>query len=182
MMKFTKKAGVAAAISAVLGTSANAAVFNATASFRTIADVTITEQLALNFGTAITGKAATNCIVTAAIANTTSIATETVTGTGCSTSTAASGEYVITGVNGANVTILLSTVADTDYSYAPAGEFNSQQGTTDVITPYFADSAVTVTLDAANAGLLAVGGELSIINDLTASTSYSIAYDISVIY
>jgi hypothetical protein len=181
-MHFTKKIGVVAVVSAVFGNGAQAAIFNATASFRTIADVIITEQLALNFGTAITGKAGTNCVVTAAIANTTSVATETVTGTGCSTSTAASGEYVITGVTGANVTILLATAADTDFSFAPAGEFNDQDGTTDVITGYFADSAINVTLDSVNAGLLAVGGELTIINDLTASTSYSIAYDISVVY
>jgi hypothetical protein len=183
MMKFTKKAGVAAAISAILGTSAHAAVYNASASFRTIADVTITEVTALGYGTSIFGKAATNCILTAAIANTTSTATAVLTGTGCNTSTEAAGVYSIAGVAGSTVTVLMASVVDPDFTFAPAGVFNDQEGTTDVITPYFADSAINIVLEAGGAtGLLAVGGELNILNDLTASTSYSIAYDISVIY
>jgi hypothetical protein len=182
MMKFTKKAGVAAAISAVLGTSAHAAVYNASASFRTIADITITEVTALGYGTSVTGKAATNCILTTTIPNTTSAASATLTGTGCNTSTEAAGVYSVDGVAGSTVTILMASAVDPDFTFAPAGVFNDQDGTTDVITPYFADSAINVVLDSANTGLLAVGGELSILNDLTASTSYAIAYDISVIY
>jgi hypothetical protein len=182
MIKFTKKAGVAAAISAVLGTSAHAAVFNATASFRTIADVVITEQLALSFGTAVTGKAGTNCIIKAAIANGASIATETVSGSGCSLTGAASGEYIISGVPSTTVTILMATAVDPDFTFAPAGEFNSQQGTTDVITAFFADSPINVVLDGTNAGLLGVGGELSITNNLNATTSFAVNYDISVVY
>jgi hypothetical protein len=183
MMMFTKKAGVTAAISAILGTSAHAAVYNASASFRTIADVTITEVTALGFGTSITGKAASNCILTAAIANAASVATAVLSGSGCATSTEAAGVYQIAGVAGGTVTILMATATETDFTFAPAGEFNNQDGSTDVITPYFADSAINVVLEGTgNVGLLAVGGELSILNDLTASTSYAINYSISVIY
>jgi hypothetical protein len=182
MMNFTKKAGLATAIALVLSTSANATVFNAAASFRTIADITITEQLALSFGTAVTGKAGTACAIATTIADTTAFATETISGTGCATSTEASGEYVIAGVAGSTVTILMATATDTDFTFAPAGEFNDQEGTTDTITPYFSDSAFNVVLDGTNDGLLGVGGELSILNDLTASTSYTINYDISVVY
>lgn len=182
MMNFAKKAGVATAIALVLGTSANAAVFTATASFRTIADIAITEQNALSFGTAITGKGGTDCTITTTIANTTNFATEAISGNGCATSTESSGEYVISGVAGSTVTILMATATETDYSFAPAGVFNDQDGTTDVITPYFSDSAINVVLDSANDGLLGVGGTLTIINDLSASTSYTINYDISVVY
>lgn len=182
MMNFTKKAGVAAAIALVLGASANATVFNAAASFRTIADITITEQLALSFGTAITGKSGTTCSVAATIADGAAVAAEVISGNGCATSTEASGEYVIAGVAGSTVTVLMASVTDTDFTFSPAGEFNDQDGTTDVITPYFSDSAFNVVLDSANDGLLGVGGDLSITNDLTASTSYTINYDISVVY
>jgi hypothetical protein len=182
MIKFTKKAGVVAAISAVLGTSAHAAVFNATASFRTIADVIITEQLALSFGTAVTGKAGTNCIITATIPDTTSTATEAVTGTGCTSTGVASGEYVISGVASTTVTILMATAVDPDFTFAPAGVFNSQDAAVDVITAFFADSPINVVLDDTNAGLLGVGGELSITNNLNATTSFAVNYDISVVY
>ena len=184
MIKFTKKAGVAAAIAAVLGTSAHATVFNATASFRTIADVTITETTALSFGIGVKGKAATNCIVTATVVDTETAATTAfgASSTGCTTGSEAAGEYVIGGAASSVVTILMATATDTDYTFAPAGQFSDQEGTTDTITSYFSDSSINVTLDGTNDGLLAVGGELSILNDLTASTSYAVSYDISVIY
>lgn len=182
MMNFTKKAGVAAAVALILSSNASAAVFTATASFRTIADISITEQLALSFGTAITGKGGTTCTITTTIANTTNFATETISGNGCATSTESSGEYVISGVAGSTVTILMATATEADYNFSPAGVFNDQDGTTDVITPYFSDSAVNVILDSANDGLLGVGGTLNIVNDLAASTSYTVNYDISVVY
>lgn len=185
MIKFTKKAGVVAAIAAVLGTSAHAAVFNASASFRTIADVSITEGTALNFGTAVTGKAGSTCIITATAPTATPVVVVTaldVASTGCAATGQAGGRYVISGAADAVVTILVATVTDTDFSFAPAGEFNSAEDTGDVVTAFFADSPINVTLDDTATSILAIGGTLNIINGLTASTSYSVPYDISVVY
>ena len=185
MIKFTKKAGVVVAIAAVLGTSAHAAVFNASASFRTIADVSITEDTALNFGTAVTGKAGSTCIITATAPDAAPVIAVTAldaASTGCAATGQAAGQYVISGAASAVVTILVATATDTDFSFAPAGAFNSDQAAGDVTTAFFADSPINVTLDASNTSILAVGGTLNIINGLTASTSYAVPYDISVVY
>ncbi|WP_057832185.1 hypothetical protein [Colwellia sp. TT2012] len=185
---FTKKAGLATAIALALGASTvSATIFNASASFRTIADVTITEVAALSFGTAVTGKAGTDCSLVAVITPATPAsnvdANNTTTGTGCSSTDAVVAEYTIGGANGATVTILMATATDTDFTFAPAGDYSDQLAAGDTITTYFADAPFNVTLDpAAGTGMLAVGGTLTIINDLNPSQSYAVAYDISIIY
>ena len=188
---FTKKAGLAAAIAIVSSTAANAAVFNASASFRTIADITITEVQALSFGTAVTGKAGTDCTLAAVITPATPAAVvdpnATTTGAGCpSTSDAAVGSYTLVGASGSTVTLLMATSTDADFSFAPAGDYSDQEsgGGADIVTTYFADSPTNVVLNgtAGKTGMLAVGGTLSILNDLAASTSFAVAYDVSVVY
>jgi hypothetical protein len=178
---FTKKVGLAAAIVIVTSSAANAAVFNASASFRTIADITITEVAALSFGTAVTGKAGTDCTLTAAVATTALVATTNATvetSSGCSSTDAVVGDYLLAGANAATVTILMATATDTDFTFAPAGVYGDN---TDETT-YFADAPFNVVTSASGAGVIAVGGTLNILNELVASTSYAVAYDISVVY
>jgi hypothetical protein len=190
MMNFTKKAGAVAATTLLLATSANAAIFNASASFRTIADISITEASALSFGTALTGKAGTLCnltsIITAAANNTTVDVIGAASGSGCSSTDGVNGGYNLSGANSSTITLLLATVTDAsgDFSFAPAGQYNDLNAGVgaDLSTAYFPDSPLNVTLSATGTGLLSVGGDLTIINELTSSTSYSVAYDISVIY
>jgi hypothetical protein len=194
MMNFTKKAGAVAATTLLLATSADAAVFNASASFRTIADISITEAASLSFGTSVSGKAGTTCTLTsvitagaaAALTNVDAFAFPAdVGGDGCNgTTDAVNGDYLFTGAAGTTVTVLMATVTDTDFTFAPAGQYNDQAAAlADVSTTYFSDAAFNVVLNgAAGTGRLSVGGTLSIINDLTASTSYSVAYDVSVVY
>jgi hypothetical protein len=185
MIKFIKKAGVVAATAAVLGTSAHAAVFNASASFRTIADISFVENTALNFGTGVAGKAGTNCIITATApdgATVTAVTALAAASTGCTNVGVAAGEYEIVGAASTVVTILLATAVDNDFSFAPAGEFNPLQSTGGGTTAFFPDSPVNVTLGASGPAVLAIGGELSIINRLNASTSFAVPYDISVVY
>jgi hypothetical protein len=74
------------------------------------------------------------------------------------------------------------TDASGDYSFSPSGEYNDMDAAASTSTAYFPDAAFNVSLSAAGTGLLSVGGDLNVINDLTASTSYAVAYDISVIY
>jgi len=183
---FTKKVGLAAAISIVTSSAATAAVFNASASFRTIADITITEASALSFGTAITGKAGSNCvltsIITAGASTTTVTPVTTTTGTGCSSTDAVNGGYDLAGANNSTVTILMATATDTDFNFAPAGQYNDLASSADVSTTYFPDAPLNVSLSATGKGLLSVGGTLNIVNELVASTSYAVAYDISVVY
>jgi hypothetical protein len=190
MMNFTKKAGAVAATTLLLATSANASIFNASASFRTIADITITEVAALSFGTAVTGKAGTDCVldavITAATPALTVDANANATGTGCSSSDAVVAEYTLTGATGSTVTVLMATATDTDFTFSPAGDYSDQLAAGDAITTYFSDAPFNVSLNGISGtngvGMLSVGGTLNVINDLTASTSYAIAYDISVIY
>jgi hypothetical protein len=197
MMNFTKKAGAVAATTLLLATSANAAVFNASASFRTIADISITENAALSFGTSISGKAGTTCTVlsevTADGAGTPPTSVDAlafpgdISGDGCvGTTDAVNGDYTFTGAADSTVTVLMATVTDTDFSFAPSGQYNDQDAATDATVTYFSDAPFNVSLLGTSGtngdGRLSVGGTLTIINDLTASTSYAIAYDISVVY
>ncbi len=195
MMNFTKKIGVVAATTFVLASSANAAVFNASASFRTIADITITEAAAFSFGTNMTGKAGTTCSIASIITPGAGalLAVDAlafpadVSGDGCTgTTDAVAGDYLMTGASGSTVTILMAKATDTDYTFDPAGQYNDQAAAgADVSTTYFTDAAFNVALNGAGAsgtGRLSVGGTLTILNDLVASTSYAIAYDISVVY
>jgi hypothetical protein len=179
---FTKKVGIAAAISIVTSSAANAAVFNASASFRTIADISISEVAALSFGTAVTGKAGTDCILTAAVGVGLIVATANadveVSSSGCSSDDAVVGDYLLAGANAATITILMATATDVDFTFAPAGAYGDD---TDETT-YFADAPFSVVTSAAGAGVIAVGGTLNIINELVPSTSYAVAYDISVVY
>ena len=185
---FTKKAGLAAAIAIVSSSAANAAIFNASASFRTIADVTITEVQALSFGTIVTGKAATDCQLTAAIASAdgtvivTANADVETTSTGCTSDDAVVGAYAIGGAIDSTITILMASVAEADFTFAPAGDYSDIEGSNPIVTTYFADAPFNVVLSDSGEGLLAVGGTLNILNDLTASTSYAVAYDVSVVY
>lgn len=191
MMKFTKTAGAIAATTLLLAGSANATIFNASASFRTIADITITEDAALTFGGTITGKAGTTCsLATALTAGAGAVVPDVfapgdITGDGCSATAVdmVPGNYAFLGVSGSTVTVLMTTATDTDFTFAPAGDYNDQAAAADVSTTYFADAPFNVTLaGAAGEGRLIVGGTLNIINTLAASTSYAIAYDISVVY
>ncbi|MFT4929937.1 MAG: hypothetical protein ACI8WB_006072 [Phenylobacterium sp.] len=189
MMNFTKKIGVAAVATFVLASSANASIFSASASFRTIADITITEASALSFGTAITGKAGTVCALASAITpllNATVVDTViNSTGSGCASGDATNGGYNLAGAAGSTITILLATATETDFTFAPSGQYNDQNAgaNADLSTSYFPDAPLNVQLSTpAGVGLLSVGGTLNVINELTASTSYAIAYDISVIY
>jgi hypothetical protein len=199
-MKYNfKKTGIATAVTmAIAGTTlittsgiANATVFSSFAAFRTVADVNIVENTAASFGTFILGKAGTNCIITSEITDgggaptiVDAFASATdVTGTGCNgTDNAVNGDYSISGANDASITILLESVDLTDFTYAPAGQYNNMHATTSISTSYNPDGALTVSLSAAGTGRLSVGGELSVVNDLDASTSYLATYDISVVY
>jgi hypothetical protein len=175
---FTKKIGLAAAISIVASSSATAAVFNASASFRTIPDVTITEVGALSFGTGVSGKASTDCILVAAIA-----AQPAAIGTATPNADVAIGVYNIGGAPSTTVTILMATAIDNDFTFAPAGDYgDANAAANDIVTTYFADAPFNASLSATGKGLLTVGGTLNILNELTASTSFSIAYNISVVY
>jgi len=178
MKNFTKRTSMALALTLTLLSSAHAAVFNATGSFRTVADVTITEVTALSFGTAITGKGGTICTLTATAAGGSADATTTIASTGCAVGGGASGEYTLAGENNAVVNILVNEVLDTDYNFSPAG----QLGDGAAATAFFNNSSQSLTLSGAGAGVISIGGVLTVINTLTPSTSYSIAYDIGVIY
>jgi len=193
MMNFTKKAGAVAVTTLLLASSANAATFNANASFRTIADVAITEASALSFGTAVTGKAGTSCTVGLTIAsggaNAVPGATATVqpTGagaTGCGgTTDALAGNYTLVGSQGATITVLMATATETDFTFAPAGIFTDESNVAvSVETAYFADAAFNVVIGDTGGGRIGVGGQLTITNDLTSSTSYTVPYVVSVIY
>ena len=192
MMNFTKTAGVIATTTLLFAGSTNAAVFNANASFRTIADITITESAAFSFGTYISGKAGTTCTLLSEITDAGAAPATVdafaypadVTGDGCvGTDDASNGDYLLTGASSATVTILMATATETDFTFAPAGQYNDQHAATSVSTTYFSDAPFNVSLAVTTGlGRLSVGGTLTILNDLTASTSYAAAYDISVIY
>ncbi|MFT7217904.1 MAG: acetyl-CoA acetyltransferase [Paraglaciecola sp.] len=179
---FTKKVGLATAILIVTSSAANAAVFNANASFRTIADISITEVAALSFGTAVTGKAGTDCTLIAAVGAgllvATTNATVESTSSGCSSADAVVGDYLLAGANDVTITILMETATDTDFTFAPAGDYGDDTNE----TTYFADAPFNVVTSASGAGVISVGGTLNILNELVASTSYAVAYDISVVY
>ncbi|MFQ3236698.1 MAG: hypothetical protein ACI9C4_002271 [Paraglaciecola sp.] len=184
MIKFTKKAGVVVAIAAVLGTSAHAAVFNATASFRTIADVGISDFSSLNFGQEVFGKAGSNCIVTPAYASAvvvTGLLDSTSSGCTDSGTAMTAGGFTISGATDAQITIFIASVTEADFSFVPSGNFNDNASST-VETDFFPDTNLDVSFDGGTDGTLVVGGELTIINDLTNSTSYTLNYDVSVIY
>lgn len=191
MMNFTNKVGAVAAATFVLASTANAATFSASASFRTIADISITENAALSFGTSVTGKAGTICTVDMTIAsggaNADPGATTTVqaTGTGCGgTIDSTAGEYLLTGAAGSSITITMATVSQADYDFAPAGIYSDLANVAvSVETAYFADAPFNVTLEGGGGtGRLAVGGLLSVTNNLAASTSFTIPYDVLVVY
>jgi hypothetical protein len=186
MIKFTKKAGVAVAIAAVIGTSAHAATFNATATFRTIADITIEDFSDLSFGQEVTGKVGTTCIVDVTYASASDVTADIgAASTGCtnSGSSMSAGAFTLTGASsGAQITILMETVVGDNFTFAPAGSFNDNNASSSVETEFFPDSNLNVKFDALTAGTLAVGGTLTINTALPSSSSESLDYIVSVVY
>jgi hypothetical protein len=220
--KLAKQIGIAF-LGANLAFSAAADTFTATV--QTVNDVGITEKQALDFGTTILTTAG-GCTMTAALpgailmefTNVTGTAVDAqdtdygkLVGTSCvdtagSDATVNPGVWRISGTPGAEVNILLSTVAQAsaDYTFVPTGcyvNFTGDDTTTgDTCLPLTPGSALLAKKLAAAFGtendsvfssgvaatagdlLFTIGGELTVINPLVAETDYPVTFQIDVTY
>jgi hypothetical protein len=185
--KIFKAMVVAAPI--MLSTPLMAQTILPTFTFTTVADVAITPITLVNFGASIIPIATNVCVLTPVIS--TSAATSgavvlgvaTVAGTGCNDAAtdAEAGEYDITGAVSASVDVTLSVsdAAVTDYDYDPEASFMNGTATTTITTGV----PSTVTLDATGAGLMVIGGTLTINADLAYATTFNTTtYTIDITY
>lgn len=133
----------------------------------------------------------------------TSTAAIDIAGTGCTDGDDATpGYFTISGATGASIKITVNSsdaVAFPDYTFTPAVQYSafpvggaantSADNTNQIGTNIFPDTTTTVVLNDANVtnaddgqGTLFVGGTLSIVNDLSYDTSYSVDYVVDVTY
>jgi hypothetical protein len=176
-------------IPAMFAASTMAATVTGNVGFRTIQDVSITETVAINYGTSIVPLAGNTCTVdglgqtTATVA----VAAGTLSGGGCS-GTGTGGYFALSGENSASIKVTVNSsdlATFPDYQFTPAGNYaaialgGNNGGAFDT---YFPDTQTTLSLSAGGVGTLFVGGRLQILNDLSYDTSYTVTYDIDVTY
>lgn len=175
----------------------------------TIADVALEETTVLDFGTNIftTTGSCTMAVGEPGEAEMQVYTTDGTTtadanygllnGTSCVPgATAIPGVYTISGSSGADVTITLNDLTETDYSFAPAGVVGSYNGiigstTPDDIIPLVSGTAYPMA-DTTDAGVPVVtdgelvfilGGVLTVTNTLTANTLYDAGtFTVNVVY
>jgi len=190
-------------------TNANAATGTFGVAFNTVADVSIVETQPLSFGANIfitSGGVCTLNAATPAAATMQSDATTALTGnnygaiagSGCVTTAAGvngnqGGYYRLTGVSGIDVKVTVNPVNNADFGFVPAGCVNNHDGTSaansdscDVfssgvqLTATLANSTETGGVDTQL--MIAVGGEITINQELTPGTAYSQNFTIDVTY
>ena len=178
-----------------------AATSSFTVSFQTVQDLQINESNPISFGTAhVFGKTATTCTLTTAVdaGSTTSvgvIANSDILDSlssgdgGCISITAGvgnnlSGVYEVTGVIGQDANVTISSATGGDFDFTPAGFMVSNDSTVDFSAPVnlVADNSALLTIGDGGSIVAVVGGVISINQDLTPNTPYSLSFDITAIY
>ena len=180
--------------------------------FTTVADITIIEVQPLTFGTTMfiaNGGTCTLNVSTPLAATMQSDATTALTGanygnvagSGCVTTAAGvsgnqGGYYRLTGLSGADVRVTVNPVTNADFTFTPAGCVNDHDGASaaansDSCLVFASGVQLTATLaNATETGLnqvdtqlmMAVGGVVTINQDLTSATVYTQNFTIDVIY
>lgn len=193
-------------------TSANAATGTFTVGFTTVTDVTITEIQPLTFGTTMFITNGGSCVLDAATplaATMQSDATTALTGanfgdvsgSGCTNTAAGAsgnqgGYYRLAGLSGSDVKVTINPVTNADFSFTPdSGCVNDHDGTAAVDSDSCVvfSSGVQLTATLANAVetgvnqvdtqlMIAVGGTITINQELTSATVYSQNFTIDVTY
>jgi hypothetical protein len=183
--KIFKAMAVAAPI--LLSASAMAVVVTATVNFKTVQDVSVTEDTQPNFGETIIPIAGRSCTMTPDIATSSATAPTyaaieaPLSGTACDNAAidAEAGGYAITGAANSQILITLGgQLTATDWTYAPIGAFQDGASSTPVTTA----GVATVTLSGAGTGYLSMGGTLTIVNDLTFNIAYTDTYAMEITY
>lgn len=208
---FTKPLLFSASILAGMS-SANAATGTFAVAFTTVADVSIVEVQPLSFGPNVfitntgvcTLNAATPLAATMQSDATTALTGANygdISGTGCVTTAAGvngnqGGYYRLTGVSGIDIKVTVNPASNADFDFVPAGCVNDHDGaaaTADSDSCLVFASGVQLTATLANATetglnqvdtqlMLAVGGEITINQELTAATAYTQNFTIDVTY
>lgn len=197
-----------AGITVLSSVSVIAGSLTGSAGFRTIKDVTVTENASLNYGTTIIPLSGKTCSMGAQFkAGSTTLALPTATsanlqlsGAGCdSTAYGTQGYFSISGAVGSSIKIRVDSsdpVTFPDYSFTPAiryssgiigdnvtaGVFNSQIFPDTTTTVTLGDDTVVSDSGSDGKGTLLIGGALTIDSDLVYDTSYSLNYEIEVTY
>jgi len=191
-------------------TNANAATEPFSVSFTTIADVSITQEQPLSFGQNIFITSGGSCTLDASnpLASTMQsdlaslVGTDfgKLTGGGCVPTAAGAngnqgGYYKISGVSGIDVKITINPVLSADFDFIPSGCVIDHDGTaaanSDACTVFTSGTQLTSTLANATEGggsgvdaqlMIAVGGSITLNQDLTAGTPYTQNFTIDVTY
>jgi len=191
-------------------TSANAATGTFAVAFNTVADVSIIEVQPLSFGANMFITSGGVCTLNAAtpLASTMQSDESTltgnnygdITGSGCVTTLAGingnqGGYYRLTGVSGIAVKVTVNPATNADFGFVPAGCINNHDGTatanSDSCDIFASGVQLSATLANSTEGggsgvdtqlMLAVGGEITINQELTPGTAYTQNFTIDVTY
>lgn len=191
-------------------TNTNAATGTFAVAFNTVADVSITEVQPLAFGPNIFITNGGTCVLNAAtpLAATMQSDESTLTGnnfgdisgSGCITTAAGvngnqGGYYRLTGSSGIDVKVTVNPASNADFDFVPAGCVNNHDGTaaanSDSCDIFTSGTQLTATLANATEGggsgvdtqlMIAVGGQITLNQELTPATAYTQDFTIVVTY
>lgn len=188
MKKHAISKAILATVPVMFAASTMAATVTGNVGFRTIQDVSITETVALNYGTSVIPLSGNSCTIDGdgQTVGAVAVASGALSGGGCS-GTGTGGYFALSGENSASVRITVNSSDSTtypDYTFTPEGNYASDDlgAAITAFDSYFPDTQTTVSLSGAGLGTLFVGGRLQIVNDLSYDTSYTVTYDIDVTY
>lgn len=184
------------AITAVSALSASAIAATFQVSFTTVQDLQITSINDINYGTAnVTGVNGTTCTLTTAIAagstgNTGLVANndieDSIAGNGCidiasATSNNLSGIYEVTGVAGQSIRVTVASGSG-DFDYTPTGFMIPNDSTLDFTNQTNTGTNIAITIGDAGSVAVVLGGTVTMTQDLTPATAYTVDFDITATY